>query len=269
MATDTQKITELVEHVADTIVVPRFRSLEDDQIIEKLPGDLVTIADREAEQEFAARLLDLHPDAKIVGEEAVFADPSLADGLAEAEHGFVIDPVDGTKNFVHGSPDHALMIAEVRDGVVTRTWVYQPQHQAMYVAERGQGAFCNGRRLGHLVQHDPVQVLSSRRGLRGRLPLGPEASGQVPVQTTHGSCGIDYPALASGRCDGLVYAKNKPWDHLPGELLLHETGGAVLTWAGDPYTVATPVPSGLVGAASPDLARAIIEGLGLEGNPAS
>lgn len=269
MATDTQTITDLVEHIADTIVTPRFRSLEDDQIIEKLPGDLVTIADRQAEEAFTARLLELYPDAQVVGEEAAFADASLLDGLAQAEHGFVIDPVDGTKNFVHGSPDHAVMLAEVRDGLVTRTWVYQPQHQAMFVAERGAGAFRNGQRLEALHQHDPVQVLSSRRGLRGRMPLGPEASDQVPVHNTHGSCGIDYPALASGRCDGLIYAKNKPWDHLPGELLLHETGGALLTWSGDPYTVATPVPSGLVAAASLDLARRVIDGLGLEGVPAA
>ena len=64
-----------------------------------------------------------------------------------ADHAFTVDPVDGTKNFVKGSPDHAVMVAEVRGGESVRAWIWQPQHERAYVAERGAGAWRNGERL--------------------------------------------------------------------------------------------------------------------------
>ena len=85
----------------------------------------------------------------MLGEEAHANDPTLLDRYNEAEHAFTVDPVDGTKNFVNGSPDHAVMIGEVRAGEVVRGWIWQPQHDAAYVAERGAGAFLNGAAPHH------------------------------------------------------------------------------------------------------------------------
>ena len=83
----------------------------------------------------------------MLGEEATSRDPGLLDRFRAADHAFTIDPVDGTKNFVRGSPDHAVMVAEIRGGETVRSWIWQPQHRVAYVAERGGGAWRDGQRL--------------------------------------------------------------------------------------------------------------------------
>src|SRR5690242_6570951 len=136
-----------MQDVAEQVINLRFRSLGEDQVSEKNPGDLVTVDDHEAEVLLTDALLAAYPDAVVLGEEAHAQDAALLDRYDAAEHAFTVDPVDGTKNFVHGSPDHAVMLGEVRSGQVVRGWIWQPQHGAAYVAERGAGAYLNGERL--------------------------------------------------------------------------------------------------------------------------
>jgi fructose-1,6-bisphosphatase/inositol monophosphatase family enzyme len=168
----------------------------------------------------------------VLGEEATAADPSRAAAFATARHAFTVDPVDGTKNFVHGSPDHAVMVSEVRDGVVTRAWIHQPQHGVSWVAERGAGV----RRDGVPVDPstcstlDAPRVITSIRALRG-VPLG-DWPGAEPSWRC---CGVDYPRLAEGACNAILYARGAAWDHAPGSLLVGELGGVVGHADGSPY----------------------------------
>ena len=129
MALSTQAVLELMQSVAAEVITPRFRSLTDDEISEKRPGDLVTVADREAEVLLTHALLEAYPDAVVLGEEKYAEVPALMEQFLASSHGFTVDPVDGTKNFVNGSKDHAVMIAEVVDGVTERGWIWQPEHQ--------------------------------------------------------------------------------------------------------------------------------------------
>ena len=111
---ETDDVLALLKHVADEVVNPRFGQLASGDVSSKShPGDLVTVADREAEVAIAAELRAAYPDALLLGEEATAADSSLPEQFRSAEHAFTIDPVDGTRNFVKGSPDHALMVSEV------------------------------------------------------------------------------------------------------------------------------------------------------------
>ena len=126
---DTDAVLRLVEEVAAEVVTPRFRALTEGQVHEKKPGDLVTVADHEAEVLLTRGADAAYPDAVVLGEEAFAGDPALLDRYVAAEHAFTVDPVDGTKNFVHGSPDHAVMVSESRAGEVVRAWIYQPQHR--------------------------------------------------------------------------------------------------------------------------------------------
>ncbi len=137
----------LLKDVAEEVINPRFRSLAAEQIDEKNPGDLVTVADHEAEERITAALHSAYPDALVLGEEATASDPALLERFRSADHAFTVDPVDGTKNFVHGKKDHAVMVAELRSGDVVRGWIWQPQHELAYVAERGAGAWRNGERV--------------------------------------------------------------------------------------------------------------------------
>ena len=241
---DTEAVLALIREVADDVVVPRFRELDDHEVAEKGPGDLVTIADREAEELLTRALASAYPAAVMLGEEATARDDRLLQRYRAADHAFTIDPVDGTKNFVQGSKDHAVMVAEVRRGVTVRSWIWQPQHHAAYVAELGAGAWTNGTRLTRPPPDDALRGVTSRRSWIGR------ALGVLrPLELTWVCCGVDYPKLVEGEADYALYSRSNPWDHAPGALLLTEAGGYVGDFDGSAYRPQAEPPSGLVVAA--------------------
>ena len=177
---------------------------------------------------------------------------------APPTHGFTVDPVDGTKNFVNGSPDHAVMVAEVvrrRDGARLDL---AARARARLVAERGGGVRRNGEPVHREPAGDQPQGATSIWSRRGRHPEGlPALIGSWLC------CGVDYPKLIEGEADYLLYGHTNPWDHLPGTLMVREAGGAAAHRDGTPYS-ATSQGGGLVVASDPatlDRARAASEGL--------
>ena len=138
MSVTTAEVAEIIRGVSTRVIDPGFRRLSPDQIHEKAPGDLVTDLDRQAEGELS-RLLTSAGGGIVVGEESVHDDASVLQELPTAELAWVIDPIDGTKNYVNGSTHHAVMVAEVQHGVTTRSWIWQPQLGHMWIAERGNG----------------------------------------------------------------------------------------------------------------------------------
>lgn len=229
---DTPAVLALIQDVAARVITPRFRSLTEAQVTEKNPGDLVTVADHEAEGLITEALATAYPQAVVLGEEAHAADPSIMERFRGADHAFTVDPVDGTKNFVAGSPDHAVMVAEIRDGRTTRGWIWQPQHEHAWVAELGAGV----RRDGVLLARDPV---TGRSGLDVRTSHRPwldtTPGGLQPLTMTWVCCGVDYPHLIEGAADAILYTRTQPWDHAPGALMVTEAGGFVGTHDGHPY----------------------------------
>ncbi len=236
----------LMKDVADQVITPRFRRLASGEVMEKNPGDLVTVADREAEVLITQALRDADPDVMVVGEEATAADPGLLDRLEDAPHAYLVDPVDGTKNFVHGRADYAVMVAELRDGECVRGWIWQPEHAAAYVAIRGQGVTHNGAPVTRSAPSlDPGQLraVTSRpehEGRHGRLTFGPTAW----------CCGVDYPWLARGTVDAIAYTRAMPWDHAAGSLMTQEVGGVVRHIDGTTYRPGRRHPGHLLVAAS-------------------
>jgi fructose-1,6-bisphosphatase/inositol monophosphatase family enzyme len=240
----TEEVLRLLQDVAEEVINPRFRSLSDEQVSEKNPGDLVTVADHEAEVRLAEALSAAYPGALVLGEEANETDDTLLERFRAADHAFTVDPVDGTKNFVHGSRDHAVMVAELRGAELTRSWIWQPQHETAYVAERGRGAWRNGERLVRPPVGDVLRGVTSRRRWIGRT-LGD----LPPLERTWVCCGVDYPKVTEGAADYLIYSGTQPWDHAPGALVLTEAGGFVGTFEGGRYRPQDDPPAGVVGAA--------------------
>lgn len=229
----------LMQEVAEESINPRFRALAAGEVEEKNPGDLVTVADREAEETLTRALEAAYPDAVILGEEAHSADPSIRDRFLAADHAFTVDPVDGTKNFVNGSPDHAVMIGEVRRGSPTRGWIWQPQHRTAYVAETGSGTWrihADGVPQRLWVPEPPADA-ADFRGITSRWNWVGRAFGELaPLELTWISCGIDYPRLIEGQATFAIYRRVSPWDHVPGAVLAREAGGALGGFDGAPYT---------------------------------
>src|SRR6478735_7892979 len=163
--------------------------------------DAVTVADRLAEHALTEIFRRADPGCLVVGEEGVYADPTPLAALPHAELAWVIDPVDGTRNFTEGSPDFAVMVAEVRAGVTTRSWIWQPVHDLMMIAERGAGVTRNGVAVVPPVRPKPlVGALHGRYGHpRGGVP------DDVRLVRLAGCCGVDYPDLIEGRRAFLGY----------------------------------------------------------------
>ncbi len=235
-------VLDLMRDVAARIITPRFRALADGEVHQKRPGDYVTVADRESEAELGRLLVAAYPDAAIVGEEAVFEDPDALRLLDTHPHVFIVDPVDGTRNFVHGSPDHAVIVAEVVAGEPIRGWIWQPEHDVAVVAERGSGVWRNGMQLmPPRVPAPPTgwSSISKTVGLESAL-LG------APLQRTHFCCGIDYPRLLAGEMSFLAYGPPKPWDHVAATLMVRELGGVARTTDGQEYRPTSTGPALIV-----------------------
>ena len=232
VSVDTHAVLDLMKQVAAEVITPRFRSLTQAQVIEKNPGDLVTVADREAEVLITRALAAAYPDAVVLGEEAHAADATILERYVAADHAFTVDPVDGTKNFVHGSPDHAVMIAETRAGATVRGWIWQPEHEVAWVAERGAGVERNGTRM----QRQPVADAEDPRGVTSIWSLrGHALTGLPALQPSWVCCGVDYPKLIEGAVDFILYSRSNAWDHAPGALMVSEAGGYVGHLDGTPY----------------------------------
>lgn len=247
MTVSTDDVLTLLQEVAAEAITPRFRALADGDVMEKRPGDLVTVADHEAEVLLTRALTAAYPDAVVLGEEAYAADRGLLDRFRAAAHAFTVDPVDGTKNFVHGSPDHAVMVSETRDAEPVRAWIWQPEHRRAWVAERGAGTYRDGVR----VQRAPVPAGTPPLGATSAWPLrGQQLAGLPTLRLSWVCCGVDYPQLLEGACDYILYQGKQPWDHLPGTLLLREAGAVVTHGDGTAYTARSDGP-GLLAAADP------------------
>lgn len=227
----TDDVLELLQRTAEDVIRPRWRALTHEDVAEKNPGDYVTVADHESEQIITAALRRAWPGALVVGEEATATAPGMIASVPTAEHAFVVDPVDGTRNFIHGSKNYAVMVGELRRGEIVRGWIWQPELDTAWIAELGSGATRNGEPV---TMPDPdltalTGATTHRRLLRHHPP------GVAEIGWTLYACGIDYPNLCEGVGDFLIYRNMKPWDHVPGSLILRESGGVSRTIDGQDY----------------------------------
>ncbi|MBV2156286.1 inositol monophosphatase [Kitasatospora sp. SUK 42] len=262
------KVAEILAEASAEAVEPRFRALAAGEVMEKAPGEIVTVADREAEVIITRRLRELLP-VPVVGEEAVAADPELALAIRDEPAVWLVDPVDGTSNFVAGRPDYAVMCSLVRTGRTVASWIWQPSTATAYRAELGAGAWRDGVRLTRPpAPADPAElsgILKSRfldPDHRRRLEANRSAFGATSPGRS--AAGVEYPDVAEGRCDFILYWRTLPWDHAPGSLLVTEAGGVSARFDGTPYRPEAPgCEDGLLVAADPhtwELTRGILLG---------
>lgn len=225
---NSSEMFDLLKSVAHEVILPRFRSLKDDEVHEKNPGDLVTDADREAEVLITKALNSRYPDALVVGEEATAEAPQLVHDVESADHVFTVDPIDGTKNFVHGRPDYGVMVAEIVRGEATRSWIWQPTHGTSWYAHHEEGVFVDGVRVAAPSLNEPLVCASSD-------PRDEGYDAPFTVRSTKWACAMDYPMLASGEVDALLYRCARPWDHVPGLVMAGALGGESRYLDGQPY----------------------------------
>jgi len=230
MLPSIDRVSALIREVAMAEVLPRFQKLAAGESHEKQPGQLVTIADLEAERILTLQLSDLLPGSVVVGEEGVAADPARLNLVSDDAPVWVVDPVDGTQNFADGKPIFATMVALLIERRATASWIYEPVADRMASAEIGSGAFIEGERL-HTAAVVPLEEMRGR--LSGRTAK--KLAGKVGSVFSERCAAYEYLAVARGAAHFALFRRLNPWDHAPGELLVREAGGFSRRLDGTPY----------------------------------
>ncbi|MDQ0773435.1 fructose-1,6-bisphosphatase/inositol monophosphatase family enzyme [Streptomyces aurantiacus] len=242
LAHRTADVEEAVRTAAADEIMPRFRQLAAHEVDEKSgPHDLVTDADRKAEEYLTEVLGKLLPGSVVVGEEAVHADPMTYEALQGEAPVWIVDPVDGTRQFVHGDPGFCTLVALAQGGVVLASWTYAPVRDQLAVAVRGRGALLDGvpLRAGSPAVGRDLEVATSHpyytTDEQKRALLGLRTAGVAPRPC--GSAGLEYLAVARGELDATAFSWEAAWDHAAGLLLVEEAGGVHLTLAEEPFRI--------------------------------
>ena len=211
-----------------------FGEVENLQVSVKGPADFVSNADRRAEQIVFEELQKARPTYSFMGEEGTEVTGS------DGQHRWIVDPLDGTTNFLHGIPLFACAIALERNNEIVASVIFNPIMDELFTAEKGGGAWLNDRKRlrvagrKHLADAVIVTGINSQGRALDVLQLKQLAQVTPAVAGIRrtGSASTDLAWLAAGRFDGYWEAGLKPWDVAPGMLLVREAGGTTTDYAG-------------------------------------
>jgi myo-inositol-1(or 4)-monophosphatase len=208
-----------------------FGEVEKLQVSKKGPGDFVSNADRRAEEVIISTLLKARPDYGVLAEE------SAEQIKPNSEYKFVIDPLDGTNNFLHGFPYWSISIGLEKAGEIIAGVVMCPTLDEIYHAEKGQGAFLNNRRIrvsnrpsfsdAFVACGSPSSVRRKTKAPYDIIDVVTKISHEVSSVRCAGSAALDLCKVASGCFDGLVELSLKKWDIAAGIVIVKEAGGRI------------------------------------------
>lgn len=251
MLPDGAAVEQAIRAAAAAEAMPRFGNLTAGDIHEKRPNDPVTAADLAMEAALRQSLGAIAPDAAFVGEEGFETDPETVERLDAAAGAWIVDPIDGTKNFAKGDPCFAVIVAFARYGETHMGWIYDPTTDSMLAGVRGQGATLDGDPA--VPRCDTPGVGYVARSLRERMAnTGPEAwpaDKRPDLPFRLGCAGHEYRRLVTGEAAFARFGgRPKPWDHAAGTLILAEAGGrhGMVDDGGRPYRPGRGVCDGVL-----------------------
>ena len=222
-----------------------FGEVEQLQVSEKGPGDFVSHADIKAERTLRAELSRTRPEYGFLGEEG-------GETKGDGRNRWIVDPLDGTTNFLHGVPHFAISIGLEREGEIIAGVIYQPISDELFWAEKGNGAFVDtpnarSRRLRVSGRKDPARGLvatgiphigkGGHAAYFGKLAAVTERTAGI---RRWGAASLDLAFVAAGRYDAFFEFGLAPWDVAAGLLLVREAGGVIGDIAGKPYELGGP-----------------------------
>jgi len=211
-------------------------------IEEKKQAGLVSEADKESENAINAKLKKILPDAEFLGEESSFAGATVKPGRAGKNGRWILDPLDGTTNYIHQFPLFCISLALEVDGDLKLAVIDVPLLNETYTAIRGEGAWVNGQKLGvSRTQVIEKSLLSTGffaddvPALDEQLKIFSHFVRKARGVRRSGSAAYDLCQVARGVFDAYWEKNLKPWDTAAGQLLVEEAGGILLTYDGRPY----------------------------------
>lgn len=239
-------------HKAGDYIARNVDRVDTLKISQKAANDFVTNVDQQAEKIIIDTIRDLQPTHSFLCEESGY------DG--DSDFQWIIDPIDGTTNFIHGNPQFAISIAlKIRDELEVGV-IYDPLRQELFTAKRGEGAQLNDRRIRISQQRElPSALIGTGIPFKADAPLDDYFAmlKAVTKQQTNirraGSAALDLAWVAAGRLDGFWELGLQPWDIAAGILLIHEAGGRVSDMHGR-----DPLKTGNVVAGNPKIHNALL-----------
>ena len=243
--------------VAGNIIARGFENRDDLMTQVKGENDFVTRIDKEAEQAIIDKIKQSYPEHSFVGEEG---------GVVEGDETFkwIIDPLDGTTNFIKGIPHFAVSIALMYKGRLDQAVVFDPIRGELFTASKGSGAQLNGFRIrtsGAKDLNNTVLATAFPFKDKESAPAHIEKFSNIFAQCgdvrRSGSAALDMAYVAAGRYDGYWERGIKPWDIAAGELLVREAGGLSTDFAGGN----DPMQKGEIVAGSPKVVQALVKHL--------
>ncbi|RSK26882.1 inositol monophosphatase family protein [Bacillus sp. HMF5848] len=200
--------------------------------------DLVTNIDQETEKFFIHNISTTFPNHKVLGEEGFGDSLSTLDGTV-----WIIDPIDGTMNFVHQQRNFMISIGVYHNGVGMLGYIYDVIHNELFSAQKGKGAFLNDQKLKLLcdvnlsesiIGMNATWVMSRQDGRKNMLA---ELANDVRGTRSYGSAALEIAYIAAGWLDGYITKRLSPWDYAAGLVLLQEVGGMATNMNGDPLSL--------------------------------
>jgi len=218
---------------AATIINRASLNLERLQIDRKQHNDFVTEVDKAAEEAIIETLSEAYPNHGFLAEES-------GELLNNSDHIWIIDPLDGTTNFIHGFPQYAISIALSVNGVLQQAVIYDPNRDELFSASKGAGAYVDRRRLRVASQIKLENALVGTgfpyrqdQDVDQYLKIFAEMTRQCAGLRRPGAASLDLAYVAAGRYDGFFESELKPWDMAAGALIITEAGGLVGNYRGE------------------------------------
>jgi fructose-1,6-bisphosphatase/inositol monophosphatase family enzyme len=242
--TDALRIGEILSRAAETEIMPRFGALTAAQVREKSSRfDVVTDADEAAEHAISVALETAYPGAVVIGEEATAKNSTLLDAIGTAGLAFVLDPLDGTRNFASGLPLFGIMAAATVRGEIVLAAIHDPVCRSTAFALRGEGAWIQGhdgsRADLKVAAAVPVEQMDAIIGTNflpePRRTIVNGNLSRLGMSSWLRCAAHEYRMAAAGHCHLLLYNKLMPWDHAAGWLLHREAGGYSAHFDGTAY----------------------------------
>ena len=228
-------ILEKICNKVSKIIIRDFGEIEKLQVSKKGPGDFVTKTDKKVESIIIEELEKARPNYGFIAEES-------GQNINDSEFNWVIDPIDGTSNFMHGIPHFAVSIALEKKGEIISGIICDPIKNETFYAEKGRGSYVNNRRIRVSSRKNLEEII----GLYGCPPMAKvkenkffdqiqRASIEIHKLRNYGSAALDFAYVASGRADFAWYEHLKYWDYAAGKIILLEAGGTISDFTGKSF----------------------------------
>ena len=265
MIVDPDSVAAIVREIADEEVGERFGKLQAGDIDTKSgPNDFVTLADRAAEAKLKQALSDLYPAAGFIGEEGAAADPAIVKALHGDGIFWIVDPLDGTRNFVQGRKEFGSIIALVENGELRQGWIYAIPDGKLAIGSMGDGVVWGDDKLGPLPPaNDELKGSRAIGNIDEKWKPTIVANLRSRLGTETIPCAAySYLGLLQGKRDFALYSRCSPWDHAAGILMLREIGGDA-RYIDKDEAYSPPVSQGrpMLVAGSPDRYRRVCDKL--------